>query len=135
VVIESARTVTKFSHAYPTLLQTSCGSLERFTTPSFNNPITELGHTLYLTMCNLSLITCQYKGSITLFLIVVAVVTIELGSEVTLNLITNEDVTFLHEEIRVNVTVTKTIEETKDASIFQTELRNVFDVVHGGIIH
>jgi hypothetical protein len=35
----------------------------------------------------------------------------------------------------VDITVTKLIEETKDASTFQTELRNVFDVVHGGIIH
>jgi hypothetical protein len=126
--------VTKFTHAYPPLLQTSCGSLERFVAPSFNHPLTELGDTLYLTMCNFRLITCQYKGSITLFIIVVAVVTIELRSEVTLNLITNEDVTFLHKQPRVDITVTKLIEETKDASIFQTELRNVFDVVHGGII-
>jgi hypothetical protein len=127
--------VTEFSHVDPTLLQTSCGSLERFVAPSFNHPLTELGHTLYLTVSNLSLITCENKGSITLFLIVVAVVTIELRSEVTLNLITNEDVTFLHKQPRVDITVTKLIEETKDVSTFQTELRNVFDVVHGGIIH
>jgi hypothetical protein len=127
--------VAEFSHAYPPLLQTSCRSLERFTTPCFNNPLTKLGDTLYLTMCNLSLIPCENKRGITLFLIIVAVVTIELRSEVTLNLITNEDVTFLHKQPRVDITVTKLIEETKDASIFKTVLRNVFDVVHGGIIH
>jgi hypothetical protein len=125
--------VTKFSHAHPTLLQTSCGSFERFIAPSFNHPLTELGDTLYLTVSNLSLITCQNKRSITLFLVVVAVVTVKLGLEVTLNLVTDKDITFLDQKPRVAIAVTSIIEETKDAGVFQThfnQILNLIDVVH-----